>query len=134
MLGPCGTADAAASSCRPTHQGESASPAGTTHPTRAVPMSLRTAALVAALCAAAVAAVPATAAHAQSAAEHVALGDRDRAANPTSALRHYEAAVEADASSYEALWKASAAAVEAGELVTNDAARRATLYKTAEQH
>jgi tetratricopeptide (TPR) repeat protein len=94
-------------------------------------MNLRTALLTATLSCAALAA-PVAAARAQSAAEHVALGDRDRAANPTSALRHYEAAVAADPNNYDALWKASVSAVDAGE-GTPDAERRKALYKQGEQ-
>lgn len=56
------------------------------------------------------------AAYAQTAAEHIALGDRDFAArNAESALRHYEAAVGGDSSNYEALWKASRSAIDLGE-------------------
>jgi tetratricopeptide (TPR) repeat protein len=78
-------------------------------------------------------AVAAPAAHAQSAAEHVAIGDRERANNPASALRHYEAALASDARSYDALTKASIVAVDAGE-ATTDAARRTALYRSGEQY
>lgn len=96
-------------------------------------MSFRTAVLLAAL-AAVPAVVPVRAACAQTATEHVALGDRDRAGNPTGALAHYEAAARAEPGSYEALWKASLAAVDAGELATDDRARRATLYAAGERY
>ncbi|MGZ8377089.1 MAG: hypothetical protein ACXW61_01525 [Gemmatirosa sp.] len=78
-------------------------------------------------------AVVAPAVHAQSAAEHVAMGDRERANNPASALKHYEAALASDARSFDALTKASTAAVDAGEAAT-DAGRRTTLYKSGEQY
>jgi tetratricopeptide (TPR) repeat protein len=72
--------------------------------------------------------------HAQSAAEHIALGDRDHAAmNAPSALRHYEAAVTADPKSYEALWKATREAVDVGEYDANPQ-ERDRLYTLAEQY
>ncbi len=53
---------------------------------------------------------------AQTAAEHVALGDREHAAmNAPGALQHYEAAMQADPKLYEALWKAAREAVDVGE-------------------
>ena len=70
---------------------------------------------------------------AQGAAEHVAMGDRERFSNPASALKHYEAAVTADARNYDALSKASVSAVDVGE-ATTDAGRRNTLYKSGEQY
>lgn len=75
----------------------------------------------------------APAARAQSPAEHVAMGDRERASNPASALRHYEAALAGDARSYDALTKASLAAVDAGE-AAGDAERRIALYRSGEQY
>ncbi len=81
-------------------------------------MRLRTAALVAAC-----ALVPS--AGAQSVAEHVAAGDREYASRkPAAALPHYEAAIAADPKSYEALWKASRAAVDIGELDAVAVARK----------
>lgn len=72
------------------------------------------------------------AAQAQTAAEHVALGDRDHAAmNATGALAHYEAAMAADPTSYEALWKASREAVDLGEFLPDEGQRKA-LYGKAE--
>jgi tetratricopeptide (TPR) repeat protein len=65
--------------------------------------------------------------------QHVAIGDRERTGNPASALRHYEAAIATDARHYEALHKASAAAIDAGESAP-DAARRTALYRSGEQH
>ena len=55
-------------------------------------------------------------AHGQTAAEHIALGDRDHAAlNLTSALKHYEAAIAVDPTNYDALVKAAHDAVDLGE-------------------
>ena len=72
------------------------------------------------------------AAGAQTAREHVAMGDREHAAlNPTGALAHFEAALTADAASYESLWKASREAVDLGEF-TKDEAQRKALYAKAE--
>ena len=69
---------------------------------------------------------------AQSAADHIALGDRDHAAmNAPSALKHYEAAVAADPKSYEALWKATREAVDVGEFNASDDERN-RLYSEAE--
>ena len=45
---------------------------------------------------------------AQTAADHIALGDKEYVAmNATAALSHYEAAIKEDPQNYEALWKAS---------------------------
>lgn len=72
------------------------------------------------------------AAVAQSAAEHVALGDRDHAAlNASSALARYEAALAAEPTYGPALWRASLEAVDLGEQ-SRDAAQRRTLYAKAE--
>jgi tetratricopeptide (TPR) repeat protein len=92
-------------------------------------MTLRSLAAAALLGMAAVA----PALHAQSVAEHVAMGDRERFSNPASALRHYEAAVVGDGRNYDALSKASITAVDVGEQAT-DEARRNTLYKSGEQY
>jgi tetratricopeptide (TPR) repeat protein len=52
----------------------------------------------------------------QSAPQHIAEGDSaDAALQPTTALEHYEAALSADSTNYEALWKASREAVDLGE-------------------
>lgn len=76
----------------------------------------------------------ATVAQAQSAKDHIAMGDRERAANNlTASLGHYEAAIKAEPANYEALWKASRDAVELGEFDPS-AAHRTSLYKTAEQY
>jgi tetratricopeptide (TPR) repeat protein len=90
-------------------------------------MFLRTAAVAAALWLA-------PAAHAQSAADHIAEGDREYAAlNAAAALKHYEAAVAADSTSYEALWKASREAIDVGE-ATEDAGQRTALYRLGERY
>jgi tetratricopeptide (TPR) repeat protein len=69
---------------------------------------------------------------AQSAHEHIALGDKDHAAmNAPGALRHYEEAVKADPKSYEALWKATREAVDVGEF-NQDEKDRDRLYTLAE--
>ena len=53
---------------------------------------------------------------AQTAAEHIVMGDREHAAmNASGALRHYEAAIQADANSLDALWRASREAIDLGE-------------------
>ena len=67
------------------------------------------------------------------AADHIRIGDREHAAhNVAEAYKHYAMAVGIDSTSYEAQWKASRNAVEAGEVATGDAQR--TLYRTAERH
>ncbi|MEX2152271.1 MAG: hypothetical protein WD825_02980 [Gemmatimonadaceae bacterium] len=69
---------------------------------------------------------------AQTAAEHIVMGDRERAAmNSPAALRHYQAAVEAGPTNAEALWRASAEAVDLGEF---DDAKRDSLYRLGEQY
>ena len=95
-------------------------------------MSLRHVLAAAALCAAPLAATP-TRAAAQTVAEHVAAGDKEHLTNPTAALKHYEAALAAGPRDYAALWKASIAAVDAGE-ATEDAGRRKELYKQGETY
>lgn len=71
-------------------------------------------------------------AFAQSPAEHIAIGDRERM-DPNGALRHYEAALVAEPSNYAALYKAAGAAVEAGQVTPDVQAGRA-LYKRAEDY
>jgi tetratricopeptide (TPR) repeat protein len=72
-----------------------------------------------------------TALRAQTAADHIALGDRDHAAmNVAGALTHYEAAVAADSNDYAALWKAAHEAVDVGEFSPKE--QRTALYKRAE--
>lgn len=69
---------------------------------------------------------------AQTAAEHIVMGDRDHAAmNAASALGHYQAAIQVDANNAEALWRASREAVDLGEF---DDARRDSLYQLGEQY
>ena len=71
---------------------------------------------------------------AQSAAEHIALGDKEHAAmNAPSALHNYEEALKADPKSYEALWKATREAVDVGEYNSDDKERE-RLYGAAEQY
>ena len=71
---------------------------------------------------------------AQSAAEHIALGDKDHAAmNAPGALHHYEEAIKADAKNYEALWKATREAADVGEFNPDDK-ERDRLYTLAEQY
>lgn len=77
------------------------------------------------------AALPARAA-AQSAAEHIAMGDRSHAAMAApAALKHYEEAIKVDPKSYEALWKATREAVDVGEFMEDENARN-ELYSKAE--
>jgi tetratricopeptide (TPR) repeat protein len=79
----------------------------------------------------AIALSPAPAA-AQSAAEHIALGDKDHAAmNAPGALQHYETAIKADPKSYEALYKAAREAVDVGEFNASTE-ERDRLYSMAE--
>jgi tetratricopeptide (TPR) repeat protein len=80
----------------------------------------------------AIAALPALAV-AQSAADHIAMGDRDHTAmNAPSALHHYEEAIKLEPKSYEALWKATREAVDAGEYAARP--QRDSLYTEAEQY
>jgi tetratricopeptide (TPR) repeat protein len=61
---------------------------------------------------------------AQTAAGHIALGDKEYVAmNAAAALRHYQAAMADDPKSYEALWKASRSAVDLGSYERNDEMR-----------
>ena len=70
----------------------------------------------------------------QSAADHVALGEREHAAmNGVNALKHYEAALSVDSMYFDALVKASSEAVELGRF-DPDEASRTSLYKKAEQY
>ena len=71
---------------------------------------------------------------AQSAAEHIALGDREHVAmNAPAALRHYEEAIKLDPRSSEGLWKASREAVDIGEF-NSDEKERERLYSVSEQY
>ena len=72
-----------------------------------------------------------TSVHAQSAAEQVALGDKESAArHSAAALERYESAIKLDPRDFNALWKASREAVDIGEAETNDA-RRSSLNARA---
>ncbi len=74
-------------------------------------MSLRATVLAAMLC------VTSSGA-AQTAAQHVAAGDKETAErNLPAALQHYQEAVAADSNDVDALWKASHAAVDLGEFL-----------------
>ena len=69
---------------------------------------------------------------AQTAAEHIAMGDRDYAAmNVASSFKHYQEAIKLEPNDAEALWRASRDAVDLGEFSVNDADRRA-LYNQAQ--
>jgi tetratricopeptide (TPR) repeat protein len=73
-------------------------------------------------------------AHGQSAAEHMASGNRDRAAlNVANALKEFEAALALEPTNHDALVKAAQAAVDLGEFNPN-ADQRAALYRSAEQY
>jgi tetratricopeptide (TPR) repeat protein len=66
----------------------------------------------------------ASVASAQTAADHIALGDKEYVAmNAPAALAHYEEALKVDPKSYEALWKASRSAVDLGSFDRNDKTR-----------
>lgn len=70
---------------------------------------------------------------AQTAAEHIAAGDRDYAAmNLASSYRHYQEAIQADPNNAEALWKAARDAVDLGEF-TADGNRKA-LYNQGQEY
>ncbi len=73
-------------------------------------------------------------ASAQTASEHVALGDRDYAGrDAAAALSHYQQAISLEPTNAEALWKAARDAVDLGEFA--DAGRtRDSLYHLAEQY
>jgi tetratricopeptide (TPR) repeat protein len=61
---------------------------------------------------------------AQTAVNHIALGDKEYAAmNAGAALKHYEAAIAEDPKNYEALWKASRSAVDLGSFDRNEQTR-----------
>lgn len=76
----------------------------------------------------------ASVAGAQTAANHIALGDKEYAAmNASAALKHYEAAIAEDPKNYEALWKASRSAVDLGSYERNDELRGLD-FRNAELH
>ena len=67
----------------------------------------------------------------QSAAEHIAVGDREHAAlSVAGALHHYQEALKVEPRSYEALWKASREAMDVGEYASK--AERDSLFSVAE--
>ena len=69
---------------------------------------------------------------AQSAAEHIALGDKDHAAgSAASALQHYQEAVRADEKSADALWRASRESIDLGEF---DKTGRDSMYRVGEAY
>ena len=89
----------------------------------------RRALVVAAL---AIVALPALAA-AQSAADHIAMGDRDHTAlNAPGAFQHYQEAIKLEPKSYEALWKGAREATDVGEYGAQ--AVRDSVYPLAEQY
>ena len=74
----------------------------------------------------------ASVAGAQTAATHIALGDKEYVAmNAPAALKHYEAAIAEDPKNYEALWKASRSAVDLGSYERNDE-MRGVYFRNAE--
>jgi tetratricopeptide (TPR) repeat protein len=74
----------------------------------------------------------ASVASAQTAADHIALGDKEYVAmNAPAALKHYEAAMAEDPKNYEALWKASRSAVDLGSYERNDE-MRGVYFRNAE--
>ena len=69
---------------------------------------------------------------AQTAADHIALGDKEYVAmNATAAVQHYEAAMAADPKNYEALWKASRSDIDLG-MYERDDSKRETYFKNGE--
>ena len=78
--------------------------------------------------------VAASVASAQSAADHIAFGDKEYVAmNAPAALAHYEEAIKLDSRNYEALWKASRSEVDLGSAERNDEKREAE-FKAGEQY
>ena len=76
----------------------------------------------------------ASVASAQTAADHIALGDKEYLAmNPSAALQHYEEAIKLDPKNYEALWKASRSDVHLGSYDRDDG-KRETYFKNAEKY
>jgi len=72
--------------------------------------------------------------NAQSASEHIAMGDRDQAAlDAAGALKHYEAALAIEPTNYDALTKAANDAVDLGQF-NPSAEQRTALYRSAEQY
>ncbi|MEO8911230.1 MAG: hypothetical protein ABI408_13535 [Gemmatimonadaceae bacterium] len=70
----------------------------------------------------------------QTAADHIALGDKEYVAmNAPAALAHYEEAIKLEPANYEGLWKASRSAVDLGTAERNDEKRELD-FKTGEQY
>lgn len=69
---------------------------------------------------------------AQTAADHIALGDSTGLLHPDVALRHYQAALAADSTNYEANWKAARAIADVAKQIQGNAdslkQRRDSLY------
>lgn len=85
------------------------------------------------LSAAAALLLAASTAAAQTAADHVRLGDEaNTAMDAAAALNHYREAIALDSTDYEALWKASREAVDLGEFEP-DKAKRTDYYTEAER-
>ncbi len=90
-------------------------------------MRIRTMAIAATL------AMSASVATAQSAVEHISLGDQlHTEMKPAEALVHYEAAVKTDSTNYEAQWKLSRNAADVAEFDT-DKGKQSQLYGEAEK-
>ncbi|GAC1477496.1 MAG: hypothetical protein NVS1B4_20260 [Gemmatimonadaceae bacterium] len=71
---------------------------------------------------------------APSAAEHIALGDQAHVERDAAgALAHYQAALLADSTSYEAMWKGARESVDLGE-AEGDAGKRGQLYAQGEAY
>ncbi len=99
-------------------------------------MSIRPVLLAAALVVAPLAVALPAAALAQpvataGAATELAAGDRERESNPAGALAHYQAALRADSTNYDALTKGGYAAIEVGQAMPDKDQQR-TSYKYAE--
>lgn len=74
---------------------------------------------------------------AQSAADHVAMGAAaNQAHDPATAIRHFEAALAQDSSSYQASWRAAMTELDLAELLPDSARRpvRDSLYARAERY
>lgn len=70
----------------------------------------------------------------QTAADHIALGDKSYVAmDAPAALQHYQEAIKLDPRNYEALWKASRSAVDLGSYERDDE-KRGLDFKNAEQY
>lgn len=69
---------------------------------------------------------------AQTAADHIALGDKEYVAmNAGAALQHYVEAIKLDSTNYAALWKASRSDVDLGSYEANEE-KRGLYYRNAE--